>query len=51
MEHRRNKTLRKPWSIAETPYPKKVQRLPIILSSEEVAQRIDSAFTPFHTFC
>src|SRR5260370_32124559 len=42
------KTLRKPWSIAETPYPKKVQRLPIILSSEEVAQLIDSALTPFH---
>jgi site-specific recombinase XerD len=42
------KTLRKPWSIAETPYPKKVQRLPIILSSEEVAQLIDSARTPIH---
>jgi site-specific recombinase XerD len=42
------KTLRKPWSIAETPYPKKVQRLPIILSTEEVAQLIDSALTPFH---
>jgi integrase/recombinase XerD len=42
------KTLRKPWSIAETPYPKKVQRLPIILSPEEVAQLIDSALTPFH---
>jgi integrase/recombinase XerD len=42
------KTLRKPWSIVETPYPKKVQRLPIILSPEEVAQLIDSAPTPFH---
>jgi site-specific recombinase XerD len=42
------KTLRKPWSIAETPYPKKVQRLPIILSQEEVTQLIDSARTPFH---
>ena len=42
------KTLRKPWSVAETPYPKKVQRLPIILSTEEVAQLIDSALTPFH---
>jgi|SRR5208283_1467537 len=42
------KTLRKPWSIAETPYPKKLQRLPIILSAEEVAQLIDSALTPFH---
>jgi integrase/recombinase XerD len=42
------KTLRKPWSVAETPYPKKVQRLPIILSAEEVAQLIDSAGTAFH---
>jgi integrase/recombinase XerD len=42
------KTLRRPWSIAETPYPKKVQRLPIILSPEEVTQLIDSALTPFH---
>ena len=29
------KTLRKPWSIAETPYPKKVQRLPIIRKRTE----------------
>ena len=42
------KTLRKPWSIAETPYPRKVQRLPIILSPEEVTQLINSALTPFH---
>ncbi len=42
------KTLRKPWSVAETLYPKKVQRLPIILSAEEVAQLIDSALTAFH---
>jgi integrase/recombinase XerD len=42
------KTLRKPWSIVETPYPKKVQRLPIILSPEEVTQLINSALTPFH---
>jgi len=42
------KTLRKPWSIAETPYPKRVQRLPIILSPKEVTQLIDSALTPFH---
>ena len=42
------KTLRKPWSVTETPYPKKVQRLPIILSTEEVAQLIDSALTAFH---
>jgi len=29
--------LHPPWSIAETPYPKKAHRLPTILSQEEVA--------------
>src|ERR1700726_4289033 len=42
------KTLRKPWSIAETPYPKKEFHLPTILSQEEVALLIDSAEQPFH---
>jgi site-specific recombinase XerD len=42
------KTLKKSWSIAETPYPKRAQRLPAILSQEEVAQLIDAACTPFH---
>jgi len=42
------KTLKRPWSIAETPYPKKQLRLPTILSQEEVARLIDSAATPFH---
>src|SRR5438445_2640345 len=41
-------TLKKPWSIADTPYPKKAHRLPTILSQEEVAQLIDAACTPFH---
>src|SRR5271166_4316646 len=41
-------TLKKPWSIADTPYPKKRHRLPTILSQEEVAQLIDAACTPFH---
>jgi len=41
-------TLKKPWSIADTPYPKKTHRLPPILSQEEVAQLIDAACTPFH---
>ncbi len=40
------KTLKKAWSIAETPYPKKVLRLPTILSQEEVARLIDAARTP-----
>jgi site-specific recombinase XerD len=42
------KTLRKPWSVADTPYPKKTFRLPLILSQEEVARLIDAAETPFH---
>jgi integrase/recombinase XerD len=41
-------TLKKAWSVAETPYPKKVLHLPMILSQEEVARLIDSALTPFH---
>jgi site-specific recombinase XerD len=42
------KTLKKAWSVAETPYPKKHYRLPTILSQEEVARLIDAACTPFH---
>ena len=40
--------LKRGWSIAETPYPKKVRHLPGVLSQEEVAQLIDAADTPFH---
>lgn len=42
------KTLKKAWSIAETPYPKRALHLPSILSQEEVAQLIDAARTPCH---
>jgi len=42
------KTLKKTWSVAETPYPKKNYRLPTILSQEEVARLIHAACTPFH---
>src|SRR6201987_860159 len=42
------KTLKKAWSVAETPYPKKNYRLPTILSQEQVARLIDAARTPFH---
>src|ERR1700693_3450666 len=42
------KTLKKAWSIAETPYPKQVLHLPTILSQEEVARLIDAARTPYH---
>jgi site-specific recombinase XerD len=41
------KTLRKAWSIAETPYPKKIHRLPTVLSREEVAQLLQAARTPY----
>ena len=42
------KTLKRGWRIEETPYPKKVRRLPTVLSQEEVAQLINSAPTPFY---
>src|ERR1700681_1500730 len=42
------KTLRRAWSVADTPYPKRDHRLPTILSQEEVAQLIDAACSPFH---
>jgi integrase/recombinase XerD len=42
------KTLKKRWSMEETPYPKKVRRLPTVLSQEEVTQLINSAPTPFY---
>src|SRR5262250_3148053 len=40
------KTLRRAWSLADTPYPKKNRSLPTILSREEVAQLIHAAHTP-----
>jgi site-specific recombinase XerD len=40
--------LKRSWSIAETPYPKRVIRLPQILTPEEVAQLIDAAELPFY---
>jgi integrase/recombinase XerD len=42
------KTLKKGWSIAETPYPKRAFHLPSILSQEEVTRLIDAALTPYH---
>jgi len=40
--------LKRGWSIAETPYPKKLRHLPGVLSQEEVARLIEAADTPFH---
>ncbi len=42
------KTLRRAWSVADTPYPKRNHRLPMILSQEEVARLILAAGTSFH---
>ena len=42
------KTLRKVWSVEETPYPKKRFHLPVILSPDEVGRLIESALIPFH---
>ena len=45
------KTLKRAWSIADTPYPKRDHRLPAILSQEEVARLIDAAGTAFIALC
>ena len=39
--------LKRGWSVAETPYPKKVLHLPEIISQQEVARLIDATETPF----
>jgi len=44
-------TLKKPWSVADTPYPKKSHRLPTILSREEVAQLIAARALPSIATC
>jgi site-specific recombinase XerD len=41
-------TLKRAWSIAETAYPRKVFRLPKILSPEQVSRLIDAAPTVFY---
>jgi integrase/recombinase XerD len=42
------KTIRKCWSISETPYPKRAHRLPAVLSPTEVVRLIQAASTSFH---
>src|SRR5258706_14487921 len=41
-------TLKKAWSVAETPYPKRALHFPSILSKEEVTRLIDAALSPYH---
>ena len=40
------KTLRRAWSLADTPYPKKTHPLPTVLSRDEVTQLIHAARAP-----
>lgn len=40
--------LKRRWTVSETPYPKRPDTLPIVLSQDEVARLIDGALTPFH---
>ena len=42
------KTLKKSWSTVETPYPKRAEHVPSILSQQEVARLIDAADSSFH---
>lgn len=42
------RTLKRRWSVEETPYPKKRSSLPVILSQDEVARLIDAADSAFH---
>ena len=41
-------TLRRPWTAADTPYPKRAFELPTILTREQVATLIDHAKIPFY---
>jgi integrase/recombinase XerD len=43
-----NKTLKRNWSVEQTPYPKRPIRLPDVLSRGEVQLLIDSADSPLH---
>jgi integrase/recombinase XerD len=42
------KTLKRNWSVEETPYPKRPIRLPEVLSREEVQRLIEAADSPLH---
>ena len=42
------KTLKKSWGAVETPYPKRAEHVPSILSPQEVARLIDAADSSFH---
>ncbi len=41
-------TLRRPWTIADTPYPRRVFQLPTVLSQDDVARLINAAPNPYY---
>ena len=40
--------LKRNWTVIDTPYPKRPDQLPVILTQEEVARMIECAATPLH---
>jgi site-specific recombinase XerD len=40
--------LKRRWSVDDTPYPKRPDKLPTVLTQEEVARMIEAALTPLH---
>ena len=40
--------LKRQWPVTDTPYPKKPETLPAVLSQEEITRLIDAAVTPVH---
>jgi site-specific recombinase XerD len=40
--------LKRPWTVEDIPYPKHPQKLPVVLTQEEVERMIDAAVLPLH---
>ena len=40
--------LKRHWPVDDTPYPKKPDTLPVVLSQQEVTRLIEAALTPLH---
>jgi site-specific recombinase XerD len=40
--------LKRRWTVDDTPYPKRPDKLPTVLTPDEVARMVDAALTPLH---